>query len=92
LGGTTEGVSHHDYHSRTEHYPFQENYRELIQDFVKHLERYQDLRVTVGPTSTVIVGEYARVMDCITEMLPWSYDQHGRSVFVAKFIPGYDPK
>jgi len=73
-------------------YPFQENYRELIQDFVKRLASERDLRITTGPTSTVVVGEYRRVMECITEMLAWSYGEHGRSVFVAKFISGYDAR
>ena len=72
-------------------YPFQRDYRDRIQGFVRKLEAQPDLRVTTGPTSTVIVGEHARVMACLTELLPWSYEEHGRSVFVAKFIPDYDP-
>ena len=44
-------------------YPFQENFQDLIQDFVAKLNGYEELRVTTGPTSTVIVGEYERVMD-----------------------------
>lgn len=72
-------------------YPFQQKYRDLIQDFVKKLRTQTDLRVTAGPTSTVVVGEYARVMACLTELLAWSYEEHGRSVFVAKFIVDYDP-
>ena len=72
-------------------YPFQENYRDLIRDFTRKLRDYRDLRVTTGPTSTVVIGEYASVMGCIEEMLPWSYRKHGRSVFVTKFILDYDP-
>ncbi len=34
-------------------YPFQENFRDLIQDFVAKLNGYEELRVTTGPTSTV---------------------------------------
>ena len=72
-------------------YPFQENYRDLIKGFTGKLNDCEGLRVTTGPTSTVVVGEYARVMESITEMLRWSYVEHGRAVFVAKFIPDYDP-
>jgi uncharacterized protein YqgV (UPF0045/DUF77 family) len=71
-------------------YPFRETYRDAIRDFVKRLNGYEGLRVTTGSTSTVIIGEYARVMDCLTEMLRWSSGEHGRAVFVAKFIPDYD--
>jgi len=72
-------------------YPFQENYRDLIQNFVAKLNGYETLRVTTGPTATVIVGEYERVMECITEMFRWSYGEHGRAVFVAKFLLDYEP-
>ena len=72
-------------------YPFHENYQELIQDVISKLESQQELSVILGPTATVVVGEYARVMECITEMLPWSYDKHGHSAFVIKFLPGYQP-
>lgn len=73
-------------------YPLQENYRSLISSFIEKLKDYPDLQTTTGPTSTVIIGEYARVMSCITQMLGWSYEEHGRSVFVAKFLPGYEPE
>ena len=72
-------------------YPFQDNYRDLIKDFTRRLNEQADLSVTTGPTSTVIVGDYARVMTCVTEMIQWSYDEHGRAVFVAKILPGYEP-
>jgi uncharacterized protein YqgV (UPF0045/DUF77 family) len=72
-------------------YPFRENYRELIQEFIGKLESFEKLKVTPGPTSTVIVGEYSGVMECITEMIEWSHRKHGRAVFAAKFILGYDP-
>lgn len=73
-------------------YPFQNTYREMIQEFIRKLSEYEDLRVMPGPTSTVVVGEYTHVMECITEMLSWSYNKHGRSVFVTKFIPDYNPE
>lgn len=73
-------------------YPFQEGYRELIQAFIHKLKEYEDLRIMPGPTSTVVVGEYERVVECIQEMFAWSYDEHGRSVFVTKFILDYNPE
>ena len=73
-------------------YPFHENYRDLIKDFVRDLNRYEGLRVTTGPTSTVVVGDYTQVMASLTDALRKSHETHGRSVFVAKLIPDYDAK
>lgn len=73
-------------------YPFQENYKELIKECIQKLREQREIRVTPGPTSTVIVGEYSRVMECIEEIMTWSFDEHGRSVFVVKFILGYNPE
>ena len=71
-------------------YPFRENYKDLIQGFIRKLKGYEGLRVTPGPTSTVVVGEYTPIMETLTEMLEWSHGEHGRAVFVAKFILDYD--
>ena len=71
-------------------YPLHESYRDLIRDFVTKLNTFEGLRVTTGPTSTVVVGDYDRVMETLTEMLRWSHAELGRAVLVAKFIPGYD--
>ena len=73
-------------------YPFKENYRDLIRSFVDRLNAYEGLRVTTGPTSTVIVGDYGIVMRCLSETMEWSHREHGRSVFIAKLIPDYDAK
>ncbi|MCB1688514.1 MAG: thiamine-binding protein [Halioglobus sp.] len=71
-------------------YPLHVNFRELVQDFIAKLESYQHLRVHPGPTSTVIIGEYASVMEAITELLAWSHSEHGQAVFVTKFILDYE--
>jgi uncharacterized protein YqgV (UPF0045/DUF77 family) len=72
-------------------YPLQEHYRELIKDFIRKLKEYKNLKITVGDTSTVVIGEHTRVMDCLKEMMEWSHTNQGRSVFVAKIILDYDP-
>lgn len=72
-------------------YPFQEDYKNLIREFIVRLNTFKDLRVHTTATSTMVAGEYHAVMRMLTDMLQWSYDTQGKSVFVAKFIPGYDP-
>jgi uncharacterized protein YqgV (UPF0045/DUF77 family) len=70
-------------------YPFNEDFRPLIKNFISKLNTYPDLEVTTSATSTIIMGEYDYVMRVLTEMMAWSHAEHGRSVFVSKFIPGY---
>lgn len=71
-------------------YPFQDGYRNLIADFIKKLNQYSDLNISTSATSTIVIGEYQHVMQTLTEMLKWSYEEHGKAVFVTKLIPGYD--
>ncbi|MGA8178937.1 MAG: thiamine-binding protein [Desulfobacterales bacterium] len=72
-------------------YPLREHYRELIKDFIRKLKEYKGLKITVGATSTVMIGEHTQVINCMKEMMEWSHTNQGRSVFVAKIILDYDP-
>lgn len=73
-------------------YPFQEDYKAPIQSFIDKLNAdWNDLRITTTPTSTMVCGEYDRLMQMMSAMLRWSHDTHGKAVYVAKFIPDYDP-
>jgi len=73
-------------------YPLQENYRELILDFIARLNTYTGMRIDTTATATTVTGEYQAIMRMLSEMLEWSYNTHGKAVFVTKFIPGYDPQ
>ena len=70
-------------------YPFVENFRDLIKEFIDKLHEYNKLQVNAGPTSTVLIGAHDDVMTCLTEMMRWSHERHGQSVFVTKILPGY---
>ena len=72
--------------------PFNEDYRTLISSFIDQLNTYEGLEISTSATSTNIAGEYRYLMQVLTEMLAWSYEKHGRAVFVSKFIPGYAPE
>ena len=72
-------------------YPFQQDYKTPILAFIKQLNTYPGLRVMTTPTSTMVLGEYHAVMTTLTELLAWSHEQHGKAVFVTKFIPGHEP-
>ncbi|PCJ39546.1 MAG: histidine kinase [SAR86 cluster bacterium] len=73
-------------------YPLNEDFETRIKSFIEKLNTYADLRITTSATSTIVIGEYQYVMQVLTEMLAWSYAEHGKAVFVSKFIPGYVPE
>lgn len=72
-------------------YPLQQDYKPLILAFIAKLNSYPGLRINTTATATTIIGDYVQVMRTLTEMLAWSHDQHGKAVYVTKFIPGYEP-
>ncbi|MAI71688.1 MAG: histidine kinase [Rhodopirellula sp.] len=72
-------------------YPFVKNFRDLIKEFIGKLTEYGEIEVHTGPTCTILMGDHDQVMNCLTEMTRWSYQQHGQSVFVTKILPGYEP-
>jgi len=71
-------------------YPFNTNYKTLIKDFIRELNTRDALNVQTTATSTMIHGEFGLVMDTLKDLFAWSYETHGREVFVAKFIPGHE--
>lgn len=73
-------------------YPLQEGYRALIKGFIDKLNEYEHLDISTSHTSTLVIGEYRELMAVLTELMAWSVERHGRAVFVAKFIPDYDPR
>ena len=73
-------------------YPFHEDYKPPIKDFIARLEGADGLKVRAGATSTMVQGDYARVMEVLGDMMQWSHERHGRGVFVVKFLPGYEPE
>ena len=71
-------------------YPFADNYLDPIRSFIAQLNSYPGLQVSTYPTATVLVGEHDKLMDAIKDALAWSQSRFGTSVFVTKFITGYE--
>lgn len=75
-------------------YPLQNDYRPKIERFLEELKEkltvHGDIKRETFPTCTVITGDYQQVMDLIGTMMKWSHDTLGKSVFVVKFLPGYE--
>lgn len=72
-------------------YPLRESYIEPIDAFIAELNRAPAVEVVTTPTSTRIQGEYEDVMALLKGAMAQSYADHGKAVFVTKFLPGYDP-
>lgn len=70
-------------------YPVRADYVAPIKAFIAELVRQEDFEVETTPTSTRVVGSYARVMAVLEAAMATSYREFGTAVFVAKLIPGY---
>ena len=68
-------------------YPFNADYIPPIKGFIDKLNTIEGLTTKTFPTATIIMGDYDLVMDSLKEMLRWSVEEHGKAVFVAKFLP-----
>lgn len=73
-------------------YPIRDDYLPPIDAFIELINQKPDLEIETTPTATRIIGEYEHLMDCLKDTMAASYEQHGTSVFVTKFIPGYEAR
>ncbi len=72
-------------------YPLCEDLIPKIDAVIAKLNTYAEIDVHTFTTATTLTGEYEAVMAAISETIAWSYAEHGKAVFVTKFIPGYAP-
>lgn len=71
-------------------YPNNENFIPPIKDFIAQLNQYDDITVQTFPTSTVVMGDFDRVMDILKVEMKAHREKHGMGVFVTKFLPAYE--
>jgi len=69
-------------------YPLKDEYISSIQGFIDRVNRHPGLRVLSNVMSTQLFGDYDTVMDTLREEMRYSFEQHGRAIFVCKFIDG----
>ncbi len=70
-------------------YPNNEDFVPPILDFIAQLNQYEDIQIQTFPTSTVVMGEFDRVMDILKVEMKAYREKHGMGIFVTKFLPGY---
>ena len=68
-------------------YPLREDYIPVIQAFIDELGERSDLTVVTNAMSTQLRGEYAVVMEAVSDTLRHSAERFGEQVLVCKFIP-----
>lgn len=73
-------------------YPVREEYLPPIDAFIESLNSVDGLIVETTTTCTILRGEYELIMKLLNDAIAESYRRFGISVFVTKFIPGYDPE
>ncbi len=69
-------------------YPLKEEYIPAIQGFIDRVNTRPGVKVITNDMSTQIFGDYDVVMDLMRDEMRKSYEQHGRAIFVCKFIEG----
>lgn len=69
------------------YYPLDEDYKAPIKALIKRLET-SGLEVYPNRMSTQIFGEFDDVMAILSDTMKWSFQQFGKSVFVANFLEG----
>lgn len=69
------------------YYPLKSDYKPAIRKLIEQFQR-SGLEVYSNRMSTQIFGEYDAVMTTLTRLMKWSFETHGKAVFVAKFLEG----
>lgn len=69
-------------------YPLKNEFIPTIQAFIDRVNQHAGLEVITNTMSTQIFGDYDVVMDTLREEIRISFENHGKSIFVCKFIHG----
>ena len=69
-------------------YPLTGEFIPPIQDFIDRLNARPGLRVVTNSMSTQVSGEYAVVMQALTEEMARTFEGPARAVFVMKVLGG----
>ncbi|MFT5577426.1 MAG: hypothetical protein ACI9WS_000176 [Paraglaciecola psychrophila] len=67
-------------------YPLKDEYISTIQSFIDRVNKHPGLKVITNVMSTQLFGDYDTVMDTLREEMRYAFEQHGRAIFVCKFI------
>lgn len=69
-------------------YPLHEDFENRILDFIRRVQKDQNVTVKINATSTHIVGEYDYVMQLVQREIKTSFEKYGKMIFVIKVLYG----
>ncbi|MCB1646314.1 MAG: hypothetical protein KDI36_12720 [Pseudomonadales bacterium] len=67
-------------------YPLSEDYLPAIRDFIQRVNDTPGIHVRRNDLSTQLFGDYDLVMDTLKLEIRRSWEQHGKGIFVIKFL------
>jgi uncharacterized protein YqgV (UPF0045/DUF77 family) len=67
-------------------YPLGREFVPDIKEFIKRLNLHSDIECVTNGMSTQVFGPLAKVMAAITTEMEYSFEKHGKSVFVLKVV------
>ena len=71
-------------------YPNREDFIPPIKGFIDKINRFDSLKVTTFPTSTVVQGDFEHAMAAVQDTIGECYREFNMAIYVAKIIPGYE--
>ena len=71
-------------------YPNREDFIPPIKGFIDKINRFDNLKVTTFPTSTVVQGDFEHAMYAVQDTISDCYREFDMAIYVAKIIPGYE--
>ncbi|MDG2117212.1 MAG: hypothetical protein P8J80_11285 [Porticoccaceae bacterium] len=71
-------------------YPNREDFIPPIKGFIERINRFDLLKITTFPTSTVVQGDYAYAMKAVQDTIEDCYKEFNMAIYVVKIIPGYE--
>lgn len=72
-------------------YPLTDGYKEAVKDFLRRLNKFEDVEVITNGVSTQVFGEYDDVMKAYTESLKPSLESGIAIAVVSKIINTHLP-
>ena len=71
-------------------HPNREDFIPPIKGFIDKINRFDSLKVTTFPTSTVVQGDFEHAMSAVQDTIAECYREFNMAIYVAKIIPGYE--
>jgi uncharacterized protein YqgV (UPF0045/DUF77 family) len=70
-------------------YPLGREFKPDIKAFIERMKNHHDIICEVNGMSTQMFGDYREIMNALTEEIAYSFEKHGKSVFVLKIINAF---